>query len=137
MSRTRIAVFEGVRRYGFTPREMPRGMGRYGFTPREMPRGMGAPLFNNPRPPGGLGRRAYTVEPLYGRSSYGPPTSSGRKARRLKRRGYKVKKGRNSPAQVRFKKAAKSCARTVRGSGKSRLRKFNACMRRKLKKSRR
>ncbi len=144
MSRSRIAVFEG---WGFSPREMPRGMGRrmgfsprempkgMGFSPREMPKGMGAPLFNNPRLQR-YGRRSYTVDPLYSRSSYGPVTSSGRRAKTLKRKGYKVKKGRNSPWQVKFKKAAKKCARIARGRN-ARKGTYQTCMRKALKKAKR
>lgn len=115
MSRSRIAVFEG---YGAPLFQNPRMRG-YGFDPRRMPSGYGAP----PR----LGRRPYRVPPLYESSSYGPVTESGRRAKALKRKGYKVKKGRNSAAQVRFKKAAKKCAKRRSGS-------FQVCMRKALKK---
>lgn len=127
MSRSRIAVFEGYNRpgFGYSPRSMPRGYGR----------GYGAPLFNNPRPPlRGYGRRSYVVPPLYESSSYGPVTSGGRRAKAMKRRGYRVKKGPNSPWQRKFKKTAKTCARLSRGKRKG---SYQACMRKKLKTSRR
>ncbi len=80
---------------------------------RTLPQGYGAPIFDNPRV-SGLGRGAYYV-PASGRA-----------------KPYRVKAKRNTPAmkraQARFKKAAKSCARTSKGKGK-----FQACMRRKLK----
>ena len=140
MSKTRIAVFEGMGRrrssrrgygsplfnnrgpsMGFDPRTMPQGMG---FDPRTMPSGMGS-----------YGRRGYFVEPLYSRSSYGPATSTGRKSKKLKRKGYRVSKARNSAAQVRFKKAAKKCARVSKRRG-SRKGSFQRCMKVALKKGR-
>ena len=127
MSRSRIAVFEG---YGAPLFNNPRpGLRGYGFDPRRMPAGMGGPLFNNPR----LGRRPYRVPPLYESSPYGPVTEGGRRAKRLVRKGYKVKKGRNSAAQVRFKKIAKLCARKAKGRN-ARKGTYQTCMRQKLKK---
>jgi hypothetical protein len=109
-----------VQGYGFDPREMPSS---YGFAPRTMPAGMGS-----------YGRRPYYVEPLYSsRGSYGPPTESGRLTRKLKRKGYHVKKGRNTKAQSRFKKVAKKCARSSRGKRKG---SYQACMRKNLKRGR-
>lgn len=131
MSKTRIAVFEGYgRAMGYSTRQMPRGMG---YSTRTMPRGMGAPLFNNPRTEriAGYGRRGYYVPPLYESGPYGPVTSGGRRAKAVKRKGYKVKKGRNSPWQVKFKKAAKTCARKARGKRKGT---YQSCMRVALKK---
>jgi hypothetical protein len=148
--KSRIAIFEGhrpprrskrygaplfenprMRGYGFDPRMMPRGMG---FDPRTMPQGMGAPLFENPGL-GSYGRRGYYVPPLYARSSYGPATESGRRVRKLKRKGYRVKKGRNTKSQVRFKKAAKRCARKARGRN-ARKGAYQSCMRQALRKKR-
>lgn len=126
MSRSRIAVFEG---YGAPLFSNPRAQ-RMGFSPRTMPRGMGAPLYANPNPRRllGYGRKGYRVDPYYESSSYGPVTSSGRRAKVLKRRGYRVKKGRNSKAQTAFKKAAKSCSRR-----RNKRTSFQQCMRSKLK----
>lgn len=122
--RSRIAIFEG-----------------YGTPFRGATRRLGAPLFNNPRrqsrpslgrPFGGpFGRRAYSVPAERyissdSRGGYGP----GRKPRR----GYKVKRMRDTPAmkraQKRFKAAAKKCSKRRSGS-------FQVCMRRALKKSKR
>ena len=130
MSKARIAVFEG---YGAPLFSNPR---RMGFSPRRMPRGMGAPLFQNPRTEriGSYGRRGYRVDPYYESSSYGPVTSSGRRAKKMTRKGYRVKKGRNSPWQAKFKKTAKKCARMSRGKRKGA---YQTCMRKHLKKSRR
>lgn len=144
MSRTRIAVFEG---FGRGPKR--RGARRYGaplFNNPRMSR-YGAPLFNNPRMSGygfdprempaaldGLGRRAYYVPPLYGRSRMGPVTEEGRHAKRLKRKGYHVKKGRNTKWQSKFKKIAKTCARKSRNGRKGA---YQACMRKALRKAKR
>jgi hypothetical protein len=123
MSRSRIAIFEGY--------NAPRSNSGFG-------RPYGGPIFNNPRISryGRLGRRGYTVPPLYGPSSYGPETSSGRRAKALKRRGYRVKKGPNSPWQRKFKRIAKVCARKARGRN-ARKGTYQSCMRQKLKKARR
>jgi hypothetical protein len=154
--KSRIAIFEGYgrppsrrrpsRRYGAALFENPR-LQRYGAPLFENPRlqRYGAPLFENPRPQrygfeprtmpqgmGGYGRRGYYVPPLYGPSPWGPETESGRKSRSLKRKAYRVKKGKNSPAQVRFKKAAKKCARKARGRG-ARKGAYQSCMRQTLK----
>lgn len=153
MTRSRIAIFEGygrrpsrrssrrnygaplfenprLQRYGAPLFENPRsantrllGYGRssYGYDVETMPRGMGD----------GYGRRAYFVPPLLKklkRGAYGP--------RALKRKGYKVKKGRNTAAQVRFKKAAKKCARIARGRN-ARKGAYQSCMRKTLRKKRR
>lgn len=152
MSKTRIAVFEGMgrsrrpsRRYGaplFNNRgpdyggalfENPRPQG-YGFAPRTMPRGMGFDPRTMPQGIGSYGRRPYYVEPLYGASRYGPVTEGGRRASTLKRKGYRVKKGRNTKAQTRFKKVAKKCARVSRGKRKG---SYQSCMRKHLKRGRR
>lgn len=148
MSKTRIAVFEGYgasSRTGFQPRTMPRGMGRRGMgaplysNPTQGNLGrrssMGAPLYSNPRPQQllGYGRRPYRVSPYYEPSSYGPETESGQRSYALKRKGYRVKKGRNSKWQVKFKKAAKKCARIARGRN-ARKGSYQACMRKSLKK---
>lgn len=124
MTRSRIAIFEGYN----APRSSSSGFGRPGGS-------YGGPIFNNPRIAryGRLGRRGYTVPPLYGPSSYGPVDERGRPGKRLKRRSYKVKKGPNSKAQIRFKKAAKQCSRR-RDKGRT---SFQACMARKLKRSKR
>lgn len=126
MTRSRIAVFEGY--------NAPRSFGRPSFGRPSYSR-YGAQLFNNPRRPGlgRLGRRGYTVPPLYEPSSYGPVTSSGRRAKALRRRSYKVKKGPNSPWQRKFKKVAKTCARKARGKRKGT---YQSCMRQALKKAR-
>ena len=131
--RSRIAIFEGYRspsgRYGGRSYGRRYAGTRYGGGASSR---YGAPLFPNPRVEG-LGRRAYTMPPLYefpggGRERdpvyYGPP--------KVKRKGYRVKKGRNSKAQVRFKKAAKSCSRR-----RSKRTSFQECMRKKLKKGKR
>lgn len=122
MSRSRIAVFEG---YGAPLFQNPRpGLRGYGWSPERMPSGYGSP----PR----LGRRPYRVPPLYESSSYGPVTEGGRRAKALKRKGYKVKKGPNSPWQRKFKKIAKLCARKARGRN-ARKGTYQTCMRQKLK----
>jgi hypothetical protein len=113
--RSRIAIFEG---YG---------------APFRGTRRMGGPIFNNPRRPalslGHMGRRAYSVPAERyissdSRGGYGPA--------RKPRRGYKVKRMRDTPAmkraQKRFAKAAKKCSRrSARAS-------FQTCMRRELRK---
>jgi hypothetical protein len=141
--RSRIAIFEGYGRslssYGRPPPRRRRGYGgpllsnprgpMYGGPLLSNPRGptYGGPLLANPRGPtyGNLGRRSYRVDPVFGPAS----TSSGRP---LRRKGYKVKKGRNSRWQVKFKKAAKSCKRR-RNRGQS----FQSCMKKKLGKKKR
>lgn len=162
MTKSRIAIFEGMgrrpsrrssRRYGAPLFQNPRaantrllGYGaplfenprlqRYGFSPRELPRGMGSGYgYDVERLPpgvGGYGRRGYYVPPLYGPAGMPP----GRSKRTLRRKGYKVKKGRNSPWQVKFKKAAKKCARKARGRN-ARKGAYQSCMRKALKKKRR
>jgi hypothetical protein len=116
-------LFENPRlqRYGFSPREMPRGMGA-GYELETMPRGMS----------GAYGRRGYYVPPIYGPAAMPP----GRKPRKLRRKGYHVKKSRSTAAQVRFKKAAKKCARKARGRS-ARKGTYQSCMRQSLKKKRR
>lgn len=145
--RSRIAIFEGYgvpKKHRRKSRRTPVSMG---FDPRELPPSYGAPLFNNPRVQGyggpifnnpgmqgygaplfnnpgmqGYGRRGYYVPPVYG-------PASGPSGRKTNRKGYKVKKRRNSKAQVKFKKAAKHCAKRRSGS-------FQICMRKQLKKGR-
>ena len=111
MARSRIAIFEG-----WNP-------------PR-----MGAPLFDNPRMGAAygrpaLGRRGYYVPPERG---YGP-LSKGRKAYPIVRKGYKVKRMKDTPAmkraQARMKKAAKFCSRRRKGS-------YVTCMKKQLRKKR-
>jgi hypothetical protein len=150
MSKTRIAVFEGYgrpprrnRRYGAPLFQNPRMMGYgaplfqnprmsgYGFDPRTMPRGMGFDPRTMPQGMGSYGRRGYYVDPIYGPAAMPP----GRKSRRLRRKGYHVKKGRNTKAQVRFKKAAKKCARKARGRH-ARKGTYQSCMRKALRKRR-
>ncbi len=133
--KSRIAVYEGY--------AVPFA-GRTGRRPAK--RRLGGPIFDNPRlsryadlrtlPAGygysSLGRRGYTVPAERG---YGP-LREGKRAYPLVRKGYKVKRMKDTPAmkraQKRFKKAAKFCSRTAKGKGK-----FQSCMRRKLKKSKR
>lgn len=145
----RIAIFEG-----YTSKK-----------PRRKRR-LGGPIFNNPRPPlagygtqyvdaprgymnygtqyvdaprgymGGYGRRNYSVESQYAPSSYGPVDERGRPAKKLKTRGYKVKKGRNSSHQVKFKRAAKKCARVSKKRG-ARAGAFQRCMKKTLRKGKR
>lgn len=128
MTRSRIAVFEGY--------NAPRSFGRPSFGRPSYSR-YGAQLFQNPRPMGRLGRRGYTVPPLYEPGSYGPVTSGGRRAKVLRRRSYKVKKGPNSPWQRKFKKIAKTCARKTRGKrrGGGTLSPYQRCMKVALKKA--
>lgn len=111
--------------YGFSPREMPSSMDRYGFSPREMP-----------PPMDGYGRRAYYVPGLYTSSRMGPADSRGRKAKVLKRKGFKVSKGRSTKWQVKFKKAAKLCSRKAHGRG-AKKGTYKSCMRKQLKKAKR
>lgn len=134
MTRSRIAIFEGYN----APRSLGRGPSRYGSR-------YGAPLFTNPRlrdagtpfaRMGRLGRRSYVVPPLYGPGGYGPETSSGKRGYRLKRRGYRVKKGPNSPWQRKFKKVAKKCAIKAHKRG-ARKGTYQSCMRQQLKKMKR
>ncbi len=144
-----------ARRMGFSPRTLPAGMGAplfnnprmhgygahiyddrsYTTIPNQL-MGYGAPLFENPRVDG-LGRRAYTVGPKFrrrytpgdGRGGYGPPSP--------KRRGYSVKRKRNTAAmkksQAQFKKAAKKCSRSSRNKRKGA---YQSCMRKALKSKR-
>ena len=100
----------------------PAAYSRYGFSPEELPRGYGGPLLMNPRP-AAYGRRGYFVPAVYG-------PSRGPNGRSLKRKGYKVKKSRNSKQQTKFGKAAKQCKRRRSGS-------FQQCMKKKLRKGRR
>jgi len=81
-----------------------------------------------------LGRRSYYVPPRRyvsedTRGGYGP----GRKPKR----GYKVKRMKDTPAmkrvQSRFTKAAKKCSRQTRNSRKG---SYRVCMRRALKSKR-
>lgn len=106
--------------------DAPRGYMNYGTQYVDAPRGY----------MGGYGRRNYSVESQYAPSSYGPVDERGRPAKKLKTRGYKVKKGRNSSWQVKFKKTAKKCARVSKRRG-ARKGSYQACMRKHLKKSKR
>lgn len=116
--RSRVAIFEG---YSSPFRGRPSSLGRpYG-------RSLSGPIFQNPRMAGSLGRRGYYVPPEY---PYGP-AEYGKRRPKAVRKGYRVKRMKDTPAMKRamnrFKKAAKACARRRKGS-------FQACMRRKLKK---
>ena len=149
--RSRIAIFEG---YAAPRRRKRRSMGaplfnnprmqRYGAPLFNNPRMQryGAPLFNNPNSQlrdasfvqqmGAYGRGAYRVPSRYVESpyAYGPPTERGEYPK-TKRRGYKVKRMKDTPAmkraQARMKKAAKKCSRRRRGT-------YVSCMKRELKK---
>lgn len=108
----------------------PRGYATYVDAPRGY---MGSGYIDAPR---GYGRRQYNVESQYAPSSYGPVDERGRSAKKLKTRGYKVKRGRNSSWQVKFKKTAKKCARVAKRRG-ARKGSYQSCMRKNLKKSKR
>ncbi len=150
--RSRIAIFEGYK----VPRRLLKKRQRMGAPLFNNPRmrGYGAPLFSNPntqlrgpslvqsmsgygqdleRLPHGYGRAAYRVPSRYvrmPRQYIGPVDESGMGPRR-KRRGYKVKRMKDTPkmkkAHRRFAKAAKKCSRRRTGS-------FQACMKKALKK---
>ncbi len=128
--KSRIAIFEGYGRpasYGapiFSNRNnlQPRPMGRYG---------------SRPLPPvDGYGRPSYYVPAERG---YGPVKKAGGRRPTI-RKGYKVRRMKDTPAmkkaQRRFKKAAKVCSRKAHKRG-ARKGTFQTCMRRQLKKSRR
>jgi len=123
--KSRIAVFEGYA----SPRGFGRPMGRSSMG-RPMGRPLGRPFGMNAGLGSALGRRAYYVPPAPG---YGPVSPSGRRPKPL-RKGYPVKRMRDTPgmkrAQNRMKKAAKICSRRRKGS-------YKACMRKQLKKSKR
>lgn len=115
----------------------------------------GAPLFTNPNTqlrgpsvvqslsrygqdlevlPRGYGRAAYRVSSRAVRSpyAYGPRGEHpGQYEPRVKRRAYKVKRMKDTPAmkkaQARFRKAAKKCSRRRSGS-------YQQCMKKALKK---
>lgn len=122
--KSRIAIFEGYTSpFG---RPAPSSLGRRTFGGRLGRSSLGRPLG------GSLGRRAYYVPPARyvssdDRGGYGPA--------RKPRKGYRVKRMKDTPAmkraQARFKRAAKKCAK--RRNARST---FVVCMRRELKKKR-
>ncbi len=129
--KSRIAIFEG---YGAPFGRSSQGRSSLGRPLGRSPFGrrpsMGRPLsMGRPSSLSDLGRRAYYVPPERG---YGP-LREGKRAYPIVRKGFKVRKMKDTPAmkraQARFKKAAKKCSRRRKGS-------FQTCMRKALKSKR-